>query len=71
MVQKDFTGHGATKPMSHTIEPVHLESRLCKKRSHCNEKPMQYSERGAPALCNWRKPRCGNADPVQTKTTQK
>ena len=47
-VQEDSTCHRATKPVHHNcrvhllqlLKPAYLESMLCNKRSHHNEKPM-------------------------------
>ena len=48
LVQEDSTCHRATKPVHHNyrahllqlLKPACLESMLCNKRSHHNEKPM-------------------------------
>ena len=46
------------------LKPAH-QPMLCNKRTHCNEKPSNHKQRGAPAHCNCRKPVCSNEDPAQ------
>ena len=47
--------------------PYALESVLCNKRSHHNEKPVHHSWRVALTQRNWRKPMQSNQDPVWPK----
>ena len=53
----------STEAMCHTAPGAHacLESVLCNKKSHCNEKPTYH---------NQRKPMCSNEDPVQPKVSK-
>ena len=64
LVREDPTSCAAAKPVYHndwvcalepgvtTTEAHALKARLCDKRSHRSEKPVQHSERVAPALQN-------------------
>ena len=49
---------GQLSPCATTTEPLRLEPNFCNKRSHCNEKPMDHSQR---------KPTHSNEEPVQPK----
>ena len=44
-----------------------LETALCSKRSHGNEKPTELHERVAPARCNHTKPLLSTQEPVWPK----
>ena len=57
----------ATEELSLCITSA--EPMLHKKRSHCNEKPSHHNQRRVPALCNQRKPKCTDEEPVQPKIT--
>ncbi|KAI4567410.1 hypothetical protein MJT46_008623 [Ovis ammon polii x Ovis aries] len=50
LVWEDSICCGATKPTCHNHWA--LESVLCNKRSHGNEKPKHYNQKVAPACCN-------------------
>ena len=59
---------GATKPMHHNYwSPRTLEPGLCKRRSHCDEKPTHINYRAVPAHRNQRKLVHSNEDPAQLK----
>ena len=42
LVRENSTRHGATKPVTTTTEPAHLQPVLHNKRSHRNEKPVPH-----------------------------
>ena len=66
LVREDPTCHGAAKPACHNywahvtqlLKPMHLETVLCNKTSHHNEKPGHRNEE---------EPLLSNEDPMQPK----
>ena len=57
LVQEDSLCHGTAKPVNHNCWALLLRN----KRNH--HKTARRNWRAAPALCNQRKPVCGNGDP--------
>jgi len=64
---KTSTHHGTMRPTCCNYWACTLEPMLCKKRSHCDEKPACCNQRVAPTHRNWRKLVCSSEDPEQQK----
>ena len=62
LVWEDPTCRGATRPVSHNTEPVHLEPVLRDKRGHDNERPARRDEEWPPLATTRESPR------TETKT---
>ena len=52
LAQEDPTCRGATKPKHRDYWAHSLERMLCSKRSRCNKKLTNHSQKVAPTHCN-------------------